>query len=238
MSGVYLSAELYILAANASEIPQAFSLIYHGDFSPTGVVGGIVGVMIQGFKRSAFLSEAGDSAASIAHVTASTKEPVREGFVALLKPFIDTVVICTITALVIVITGAYTSVEGINGIVLTSRAFGGVIWWFPYLLNIAVLLLAISTMISWAYYGSIAWGFLVGDSKGLDLIYKLIFCLFTIIGAYISLDSIIASLDSIIAISDSMFLLYVHCQHHWLIHASLSDQTRFTHSPNKIFGVK
>lgn len=198
MAGIYLSAALYILAVNASEIPQAFSLIYLGAFSPTGVVGGIVGVMIQGFKRSAFSSEAGVGAASIAHATASTKEPIREGYVALLEPFIDTVVICTITALVIVITGAYTSVEGIDGVALTSRAFGSVIWWFPYLLSVAVLLFAISTMISWAYYGSIAWGFLVGDSKVLDLVYKFIFCIFTVIGASISLDSVIA-------ISDSMF---------------------------------
>ncbi|MDO7083667.1 alanine/glycine:cation symporter family protein [Pseudocolwellia sp. AS88] len=198
MAGIYLLAALFILAVNASEIPHAFSLIFNGAFSPTGVVGGIIGVMIQGFKRSTFSSEAGVGAASIAHATASTKEPIREGYVALLEPFIDTVVICTITALVIVITGAYTSVEGIDGVALTSRAFGSVIWWFPYLLSVAVLLFAISTMISWAYYGSIAWGFLVGDSKLLDLGYKFIFCLFTIIGASISLDSVIA-------ISDSMF---------------------------------
>ena len=197
MAGIYLSAALYILIANASNIPQAFSLIYHGAFSPTGVVGGIIGVMIQGFKRSAFSSEAGVGAASIAHATASTKEPVREGYVALLEPFIDTVVICTITALVIVITGAYNTVDGIDGVALTSRAFGSVIWWFPYLLSIAVLLFAISTMISWAYYGSIAWGFLVGDSKVLDLTYKFIFCLFTVIGASISLDSVIAISDSL-----------------------------------------
>jgi len=198
MAGIYLSAALFVLAVNFDEIPHAFSLIYHGAFNPTGVVGGLIGVMIQGFKRSAFSSEAGVGAASIAHATASTNEPIREGYVALLEPFIDTVVICTITALVIVITGAYTSVEGIDGVALTSRAFASVIWWFPYLLSVAVLLFAISTMVSWAYYGSIAWSFLVGDSKRLDLAYKSVFCLFTIIGASISLDSVIA-------ISDSMF---------------------------------
>jgi len=198
MAGIYLSAALFVLIVNASEIPHAFSLIINGAFNPTGVAGGIIGVMIQGFKRSTFSSEAGVGAASIAHATASTKEPVREGYVALLEPFIDTVVICTVTALVIVITGAYTSVEGIGGVALTSQAFASVIWWFPYLLSIAVLLFAISTMISWAYYGSIAWSFLVGNNKILDLSYKFVFCLFTIIGASISLDSVIA-------ISDSMF---------------------------------
>ncbi|WP_435274144.1 alanine/glycine:cation symporter family protein [Psychrobium sp. nBUS_13] len=198
MAGVYLAAALFILAVNVTEIPRAFSLIISGAFEPIGVVGGMVGVIIQGFKRSAFSSEAGMGAAAIAHATASTKEPIREGYVALLEPFIDTVVICTITALVIVITGAYTSADGIDGVVLTSRAFESVIWWFPYLLSVAVLLFAISTMISWAYYGSIAWGFLVGDSKALDLVYKFVFCVFTVIGASISLESIIA-------ISDSMF---------------------------------
>jgi AGCS family alanine or glycine:cation symporter len=198
MAGIYLLAALFILAVNITEIPRAIGLIFNGAFAPIGVVGGIVGVIIQGFKRSAFSSEAGMGAAAIAHATASTREPVREGYVALLEPFIDTVVICTITALVIVITGAYTSVEGIDGVALTSRAFGSVIWWFPYLLSVAVLLFAISTMISWAYYGSIAWGYLVGDSKILDLTYKFVFCCFTVIGASVSLDSVIA-------ISDAMF---------------------------------
>ncbi|MGB1298400.1 MAG: alanine/glycine:cation symporter family protein [Psychrobium sp.] len=198
MAGIYLIAALFILAVNVTEIPRAFGLIVEGAFNPEGVMGGIVGVIIQGFKRSAFSSEAGMGAAAIAHATASTKEPIREGYVALLEPFIDTVVICTITALVIVITGAYTSSDGIDGVVLTSRAFESVIWWFPYLLSVAVLLFAISTMISWAYYGSIAWGYLVGDSKVLDLLYKFIFCLFTIIGASISLKAVID-------ISDAMF---------------------------------
>ncbi|MCG7532093.1 alanine:cation symporter family protein [Psychrobium sp. MM17-31] len=198
MAGIYLLAALFILAVNITEIPRAFGLIFEGAFNPEGVMGGIVGVIIQGFKRSAFSSEAGMGAAAIAHATASTKEPIREGYVALLEPFIDTVVICTITALVIVITGAYTSSDGIDGVVLTSRAFESVIWWFPYLLSVAVLLFAISTMISWAYYGSIAWGYLVGDSKALDLLYKFIFCLFTIIGASISLKAVID-------ISDAMF---------------------------------
>ncbi|MDP5214226.1 alanine/glycine:cation symporter family protein [Pseudoalteromonas tunicata] len=198
MAGVYLAAALFVLLWHFEQLPAAISLIFKSAFVPEGVVGGMVGVIIQGFKRATFSCEAGVGAASIAHATASTKEPIREGYVALLEPFIDTVVICTITALVIVITGAYTSVDGIDGVALTSRAFASVIWWFPYLLSLAVLLFAISTMISWAYYGSIAWGFLVGNSRLKDLSYKLIFCIFTAIGASVSLESVIA-------ISDSMF---------------------------------
>ena len=160
MAGLYLCAALFILIWHMEKIPHAISLIFQGAFVAEGVAGGIIGVIIQGFKRATFSSEAGVGAASIAHATAATKEPIREGYVALLEPFIDTVVICTITALVIVITGAYTSVDGIDGVALTSRAFASVISWFPYLLSLAVLLFAISTMISWAYYGSIAWGFI------------------------------------------------------------------------------
>lgn len=198
MAGLYLAAALFVLAYHYAEIPNAVSLIINGAFNPSGVAGGIIGVLIQGFKRSTFSSEAGVGAASIAHATASTKEPIREGYVALLEPFIDTVVICTITALVIVITGTYQSAEGIDGVALTSRAFASVIWWFPYVLSVAVLMFAISTMISWAYYGSIAWSYLVGESKLLDLAYKVVFCFFTIVGASVSLDAVIA-------ISDSMF---------------------------------
>jgi AGCS family alanine or glycine:cation symporter len=198
MAGIYLIAALFVLLMNWQKIPATFGLIFEGAFNPDGVTGGIIGVMIQGFKRSTFSSEAGVGAASIAHATAATKEPIREGYVALLEPFIDTVLICTITALVIIISGEYQTVDGIDGVALTSRAFESAISWFPYLLSIAVLLFAISTMISWAYYGSIAWGFLVGESRLKDLSYKLIFCLFTALGASVSLGAVID-------ISDAMF---------------------------------
>jgi alanine or glycine:cation symporter, AGCS family len=198
MATLYLVAALFIILLHWQKIPEVLMLIVNGAFNPEGVSGGIIGVMVQGFKRSTFSSEAGVGAAAIAHATATTKEPIREGYVALLEPFIDTVVICTITALVIVISGEYQTVDGIDGVALTSRAFASVIWWFPYLLTIAVLLFAISTMISWAYYGSIAWGYLVGESKAKDLCYKLIFCLFTALGASVSLTAVID-------ISDSMF---------------------------------
>lgn len=197
MALIYLCASVFILLNHWQDIPTAFGLIIQGAFNPEGVTGGLIGVMIQGFKRATFSSEAGVGAASIAHAAATTKEPIREGYVALIEPFIDTVVICTLTALVIVISGSYQSAN-VDGVALTSQAFESVIWWFPYLLSIAVLLFAISTMISWAYYGSIAWEYIVGESKMMGMLYKVVFCLFTIIGASISLQSVID-------ISDSMF---------------------------------
>lgn len=198
MAGIYLFSALFIILSHVSELPQVIWLIIHSAFNTDSVAGGIIGVMIQGFKRATFSSESGVGAASIAHATASTKEPIREGYVALLEPFIDTVVICTMTALVIVISGEYQQSQGIDGVALTSRAFASVIDWFPYLLSLAVLLFAISTMISWAYYGSIAWGYLFGENLWLDRLYKVIFCSFTIIGAS-------ASLQAVIDISDAMF---------------------------------
>ena len=198
MAGVYLLSALFILFSRFDQIPAAFGLIISGAFDPEGVAGGIIGVMVQGLKRSTFSNEAGVGAAAIAHSAAKTSEPVREGFVALLEPFIDTVVICTITALVIVITGSYANAGELDGVALTSRAFESVFSWFPALLALAVLMFAISTMISWAYYGSIAWEYLVGESRALALLYKLVFCLFAVLGASISLAAVID-------ISDSMF---------------------------------
>jgi len=196
MAIIYLSTALYILGYHFTQIPTAVGLIIDGAFNAQGITGGIIGVIIVGFQRAAFSSEAGVGAASIAHAAASTKHPVREGYVALLEPFIDTVVICTITALVIVITGSYQNEEGLNGVLLTSSAFASVIWWFPYVLSFAVLMFGISTMISWAYYGSIAWGYLAGESKVADISYKLVFCVCTALGATISLQSVIEFSDS------------------------------------------
>ena len=201
MAGIYLFSALFILLSRFEQIPAAFGLIVSGAFAPEGVTGGIIGVMVQGLKRSTFSNEAGVGAAAIAHSAVRTNEPVREGFVALLEPFIDTVVICTITALVIVITGSYANageLGELGGVALTSRAFESVFSWFPALLAVAVLMFAISTMISWAYYGSIAWEYLVGESRALALLYKLFFCLFAVLGASISLAAVID-------ISDSMF---------------------------------
>src|SRR5699024_4104454 len=142
----------------------AFSAIIDGAFIPTALKGGVIGVLIVGFQRAAFSNEAGVGSAAIAHSAAKTNHPPSDGFVSLLEPFIDTVVVCTLTALVLIFTGMH-EVEGIGGAQLISDAFGTVVSWFPYVLAMAVFLFAVSTMISWSYYGMRAWTFLFGKSK-------------------------------------------------------------------------
>jgi len=169
MCGVYVAAAIYILVVRAPEIPAAFGLIFSGAFSPEAGLGGVVGVLVTGFQRAAFSNEAGVGSSAIAHAAAQSEHPVQEGIVALLEPFIDTVVICTMTALVIVITGAYANpeyadlVSGNNGAALTSKAMGEVIPWFPYLLSISVILFAFSTIISWSYYGERCFTYICGE---------------------------------------------------------------------------
>lgn len=202
MCAVYVIAALTILLTHASDIPAAFAAIISGAFSPEGVGGGIVGVLIVGFQRAAFSNEAGIGSAPIAHAAVKTNEPASEGLVALLEPFIDTVVICTMTALVIIITGSYMNGE-LDGISMTSTAFGSVLAWFPYILAVAVVLFAFSTQITWSYYGLKAWTYLWGDTKVADVSYKLIFCTFTVIGASMSLGPVIDFSDA------AMFLMAV-----------------------------
>ena len=153
--------------------------------------------MIQGVKRAAFSNEAGVGSAPIAHSAVKTKNPASEGLVALLEPFIDTVVVCTMTALVIVITGTYQE-QGADGITITSNAFQTVMPWFRYLLFLAVLLFAFSTMISWSYYGQQAWAFIFGRGKALEVTYKVLFCLFVVVGAVLPLSNVIDFSDSMI----------------------------------------
>ena len=190
MVGVYVLACLYILFTHVTEIPAAFGTILSGAFAPTAVAGGFLGVLVQGFRRAAFSNEAGAGSAAIAHSAARTKYPVREGFVALLEPFIDTVVVCTMTALVIVITGAYSNPEfeairaAGQGAALTSRAFAERISWFPYVLSVAVFLFAYSTMISWSYYGERCWAYLFGDHSSMS--YRVLFLIFVFLGSVIS----------------------------------------------------
>jgi len=199
---IYVGASLFILIAKFDMIGDAFMQIINGAFSPIGVAGGAVGVLVQGFRRAAFSNEAGVGSASIAHSAVKTKYPASEGMVALLEPFIDTVVVCTMTALVLIITGNVTPENaGLNdaqAILLTSGAFESVISWFPYVLTIAVILFAFSTMISWSYYGFQGWAYLFGRSKKMEYTYKLLFCLFVIIGAAASLGSVIGFSDAMI----------------------------------------
>ena len=198
MAAVYVGASLVIILLNFSEIGFVVSEIITGAFTPKAGFGGIVGVLIIGFKRAAFSNEAGVGSASIAHSAAKTKEPVSEGMVALLEPFIDTVVICTMTAFVIIITGNYENVDGLGGSELTAQAFGSVISWFPYILTIAILLFAFSTMISWSYYGLKSWTFLFGKSKVSELSYKLMFMLFIVVGSSVSLGAVVDFSDMMI----------------------------------------
>ena len=197
MAVFYVVACLIVLLGNAGAIPEAMRLIFTGAFSPEGITGGVIGVLITGIQRAAFSNEAGLGSAAIAHSAVQTNRPVTEGYVALLEPFIDTVVICTMTALTIVVTGAYTS-GGTEGVQLTSDAFETVLPWFPNVLAVAVVLFAFSTQLAWSYYGAKATAYLTNESRVADVVYKSVFLAFVVIGAASSLDVIIGFSDAMI----------------------------------------
>lgn len=213
MALLYILACIYILGINFSFIDDAIALIIKEAFNPTAVgVGGIIGVLMVGFKRAAFSNEAGAGSASIAHSAVKTKYAASEGLVALLEPFIDTVVICTMTALVIITfnsTGAFVyGGDGMGGVMIdgvmyegagiTSKAFAQYIPYSDVFLTIAVVLFAVSTMISWSYYGLQSWKFLFGRGKVADMTYKILFLVFVVIGAAASMNSIWAFSDAMI----------------------------------------
>tara|TARA_B110000093_G_scaffold133422_1_gene142779 strand:- start:1906 stop:2640 length:735 start_codon:yes stop_codon:yes gene_type:complete len=202
---MYVLACLYIIFSNFSLVDDAFSLILTEAFKPTAIgVGSLIGVLLVGFKRAAFSNEAGAGSASIAHSAVKTKYSASEGLVALLEPFIDTIVICTMTALVIIIFnfgGAFqyggdgmgaVMIDGVSyeGAGITSQAFAQYIPYSNVFLTIAVVLFAVSTMISWSYYGLQSWKYLFGRGRAADLTYKLLFLLFVVIGASASMKSI------------------------------------------------
>lgn len=199
---LYVGTSLFIILSNAAAIPQALSTIWHGAFSLDAGLGALVGVIVQGFKRAAFSSEAGIGSAAIAHSAASVKYPIRQGMVALYEPFIDTIVICTMTALVIVITGVYNAPEHAeiiankHGAALTSVAFGSVVPWFSNILTLSVVLFAFSTMISWSYYGERCWTYLFGEN--FSLIYKIIFLVFIVLATIGSAGNILDFSDLLI----------------------------------------
>jgi len=197
MAIVYVLGAFTVIGINIENLGNAFGAIIDGAFSPSALKGGFIGVLVVGFQRAAFSNEAGVGSAAIAHSAAKTNHPPSEGFVALLEPFIDTVVVCTLTALVLIFTGMH-EVEGVAGVTLTTKAFGSVISWFPIVLAIAVFLFAFSTMISWSYYGMRAWSYLFGRSKKTEVVYKVIFLLFVIIGASISLGAVLDFSDMMI----------------------------------------
>ena len=188
---LYVVAGLVVLLTHASAVPSAFATILREAFTPEAGYGGLAGVLVTGFQRAAFSNEAGIGSASIAHSAAATDEPVREGIVALLEPFIDTIVICTMTALVVVVTGAYRGEA--EGVVMTSHAFATVLPWFPKLLGLAVFLFAFSTMISWSYYGERCWVYLFG--AGSSRVYRVVFLVFVVLGSILNLGNVIGFSD-------------------------------------------
>ncbi|MGA8209232.1 MAG: alanine/glycine:cation symporter family protein [Nocardioidaceae bacterium] len=200
MAGIYIAACLIVIIGSIDQVPGAMGDIVVGAFNPASIGGGFLGVLMVGFQRAAFSNEAGIGSASIAHSAVKTNEPATEGFVALLEPLIDTIIICTMTALTIVITGAWDDPDAseLGGVGLTSRAFESVIPWFPNVLAVAVILFAFSTMISWSYYGMKATGYLFGDSATAEIVFKVVFCLFVVIGAALSLDPVIGFSDAMI----------------------------------------
>lgn len=184
----YFLAALWIIAGNFGEIPAAIATIIREAFNPAAVGGGFVGVLVQGVRRAAFDNEAGVGSAPIAHSAARTDEPIREGIVALLEPFIDTIVVSNVTALVIVLTGVYKNSQ-LDGISMTFDAFATGISWFPFLLSLAVFLFAFSTIISWGYYGERAWAYLFGEHT--LKVFQVLFVIGVFVGSVVNLKSVL-----------------------------------------------
>ena len=200
MCGLYLAAVLVILAVNAGEVPAALATIVSGAFDQDAIAGGIIGTFVVGMRRAVFSSEAGVGTAVIAHSAAKTHHPASEGMVALLEPMLDTMIVCMATALMIVVTGVYD--QGYEDIAMTSAAFASVVDWFPYVLLIAVVLFAYSTLIAWGYYFTTAWGFLFGHGRRRDWTAKILYC------AMMPLGSVLAA-DAVVDLIDSLFFLMV-----------------------------
>lgn len=199
MAAIYVTAALVIIGAHLGDVPAAFAEIIRGAFTGEGVVGGIIGVLIMGIRRAAFSNEAGLGTASIAHAAAKTKEPVAEGLVALIEPFVDTVVICTMTALVIILTGTHHMANVGDGIAMTSMAFDSFLDGFRYVLTIAVPLFAFSTTITYYYYGERALDYLTGgNAKHSALIYKACYLLAVLVGSTMQLTSVMDFADAML----------------------------------------
>lgn len=201
MAALYIGMALIVIGSNLDQVGNAFSAIFSGAFTGEGVVGGFIGALIQGLKRATFSNEAGVGSAAIAHSAVKTKEPITEGLVSLLEPFVDTVIICTMTALVITIAGLNTGPydgTGLTGVTLTAASFTETAEVFKYTLALAVIMFAFSTMISWSYYGLKAWTYLFGEGKTTELIFKVMFCVFVVIGATIQFGAVIDFSDAAI----------------------------------------
>lgn len=194
MALVYLAGVLAILALNFGAIPDAIALIVSDAFTGEAVAGGALGAFVIGMRRAVFSSEAGIGSAVIAHAQARTRVPASEGLVALLEPFIDTVVICSLGALAMVLAGTWN--DGLEGIAVTQAAFAQVAPWFPVVLAVAVFLFAFSTLCAWGFYGLQAWGYLFGDSRRSALVFKALYVLLLPLGAVLELGRVVDLVDS------------------------------------------
>lgn len=195
MAALYIGAALFIILSNAAQIPDALALIIREAWKPEAGIGAIIGAFVWGMRRAVYSTEAGLGSATIAHAAAKTREPVSEGMVALLEPFIDTVVISSMTALVIVVTGAW-QVEGLTDIQMTSWAFNSVIDGFDMVLAVAVVLFAYSTIISWGYYSSKIWAFVFGSSRTSNTLFKVVYVVALIPGGVFTVSQVFDIMDS------------------------------------------
>ena len=223
MAVLYCSCALVVVVMNAQYIPGAIAWVFREAFGTEQVSGGMVGIMMMGFQRALFSNEAGLGTASVAHAAVKTRHPVTEGLVATIGPFLDTIVICTLTSLCIITSMlavddfiSTVSTDGSNlavGIDLTSAAFKRNISWSPYLIAVAGVLFALSTMISWSYYGTRAWCYLVGEGKWRIIIFNVIFCCFSALGCMLKLSAVIDISDALIWLIavPNIIGLYVLC---------------------------
>jgi AGCS family alanine or glycine:cation symporter len=198
MAILYVLGCLVVIGYHFEYLGGAFVAIFDGAFSAEALKGGFIGVLIIGLQRAAFSSEAGVGSAAIAHSASKTNHPIADGFTSLVEPFIDTMLICTMTALVLIFTGMHEIDSGIGGVELTADAFGSVVSWFPSVLAVAVFLFAFSTMVSWSYYGMRSWTFLFGRSKKVELVYKVMYLGFVVLGASVSLGAVLSFADMMI----------------------------------------
>jgi AGCS family alanine or glycine:cation symporter len=199
MAGIYLIIGVVVIAINFSSLPDALMIIVTSAFSLEAGIGGFVGALLAGIQRATFSNEAGLGSSAIIHATAKTNIPVKQGIAGMMGSFVDTVIICMMTALIIVISGAYKTTDGIAGVELTSAAMGSAVSWFPYVLSFCVVLFAYSTLITWYYYGEKCLSFLFGEKRWVTLSFKFIFCSFVVVGAA-------AELGNVIRFSDAMML--------------------------------
>ena len=193
---LYIAACVVVLGANYDHVVAALVTIFREAFAPQAVTGGVIGALIAGFRRAAFANEAGLCSAPMAHATVRTGEPMSQGFAALMEPFLDTVIICLLTALVVVVTGVYQT-SNADGIVLTSEAFATVVSWFPAVLAVVAILFALSTVLSWGYYGEQAWTWLFGESKASRVTYRLFLCSVLSVAGTLPLAQLVNIVDSL-----------------------------------------